>query len=51
MRSVAVSPRRGPIALAVVRREIEPGTVVRARDSGQQVEAQVVALPFDGPGK
>ena len=43
--SVAVSPTHGPIALAVVRREAEPGDVLDVGDSG--VTAQVVELPFE----
>ncbi len=41
--STAVSPRRGPIALALVRREVEPGTVVSV---GEHANAEVVVLPF-----
>lgn len=51
VRSGAVSPRHGAIALALVRREVEPGSAVRANPSGQQLDAKVVALPFAGPGK
>jgi folate-binding protein YgfZ len=43
--SVAMSPRYGPIALALVRREAENGTVVSVGDAGG-VSATVVALPF-----
>jgi hypothetical protein len=39
-----VSPRLGPIALALVRREAEPGTVVAVGDAG--ATAEVVELPF-----
>jgi tRNA-modifying protein YgfZ len=41
--SVCVSPRLGPIALALVRREAEPGATVTVAGA----EAEVVALPFD----
>lgn len=42
-----VSPRLGPIALALVRREIEPEQAVRARpDGGEPTSAHVIALPF-----
>jgi folate-binding protein YgfZ len=41
--SACVSPRLGPIALAVVRREAEPGDTVTVAGA----EAEVVALPFD----
>jgi folate-binding protein YgfZ len=40
--SACVSPRLGPIALAVVRREAAPGDTVLVGDS----EAEVVELPF-----
>jgi tRNA-modifying protein YgfZ len=42
--SVCVSPRLGPIALALVRREAAPGDTVSVGGTG----AEVVALPFDG---
>ncbi len=42
--SAALSPRLGPIALALVRREAEPGALVRVGEGG--AEAEVVALPF-----
>jgi tRNA-modifying protein YgfZ len=42
--STAVSPTLGPIALALVRREAEPGSVISVGEHG--VSAQVVALPF-----
>jgi folate-binding protein YgfZ len=41
--SSCVSPRFGPIALAVVRREAPPGTTVTV---GDDAEAEVVQLPF-----
>jgi tRNA-modifying protein YgfZ len=40
--SAVVSPRLGPVALAVLRREAEPGSRVRVGE----VDADVVALPF-----
>ena len=46
VKSGAISPRFGAIALALVRREVEPGTMVRV--SGDQVGAKVVSLPFEG---
>lgn len=46
VRSGAVSPRLGAITLAIVRREIEPGAMVRATWAGGQAEARVEALPF-----
>jgi tRNA-modifying protein YgfZ len=39
-----VSPRLGPVALAVVRREVAPGDRVAVGDGG--AEAEVVELPF-----
>jgi folate-binding Fe-S cluster repair protein YgfZ len=42
--TACVSPARGPIALAIVRREAAPGEVVSVGDGG--VEAEVVELPF-----
>jgi folate-binding protein YgfZ len=43
--SVAVSPTLGPIALALVRREAEPGATVSVGEHG--VSATVVELPFE----
>lgn len=48
VKSVAVSPSRGPIALALVRREIEPRAVLRARWADGEIQATVVSLPFTG---
>lgn len=42
--SVALSPTLGPIALALVRREAQPGAVVSVGEGG--AEAEVVELPF-----
>lgn len=42
--SVAVSPALGPIALALVRREAEPGSVVAVGERG--ASAEVLELPF-----
>jgi folate-binding protein YgfZ len=42
--SACISPTFGPIALALVRREAEPGDSVQVGDAG--VVAQVVELPF-----
>jgi folate-binding protein YgfZ len=46
-RSGALSPQFGAIALGLVRREVEPGGVVRVNVAGDVMEATVVALPFD----
>jgi tRNA-modifying protein YgfZ len=42
--SASISPTFGPIALAIVRREAEPGATLDVGDSG--VTAEVRALPF-----
>jgi folate-binding protein YgfZ len=42
--TAALSPARGPIALAIVRREASPGDTVAVGDDG--AEAEVVELPF-----
>jgi len=42
--SAVVSPRLGPIGLALIRREAEPGTVVSIRENG--AAAEVIELPF-----
>jgi tRNA-modifying protein YgfZ len=45
--SVAVSPRFGPIGIALVRREAPPGsTVVVALSDGGDATAEVIELPF-----
>ena len=41
--SVAVSPTHGPIGLALVRRQAEPGTTITA---GEDATAEVLELPF-----
>jgi len=46
VRSTALSPRHGPIALGMVRREIATGDIVTARWAGGETDAAVVALPF-----
>jgi folate-binding protein YgfZ len=46
VRSVAVSPRLGSIALAMVRREVPPDAVLCATWSAGRASATVVALPF-----
>ena len=46
--TACVSPALGPIALAVVRREAEPGTTIAVGDDG--ATAEVVELPFGEPG-
>jgi tRNA-modifying protein YgfZ len=46
VRSSIVSPRFGPIALAMVRREVDPGAKVTVRREGEMMHAEVVTLPF-----
>lgn len=46
VRSRAISPRLGAVALAMLRREVEPGTTVTVRHEGGDTAATVVALPF-----
>jgi folate-binding protein YgfZ len=46
VRSTAVSPRLGGVALAMVRREVGIGATVRARWEGGESSATVVELPF-----
>jgi folate-binding protein YgfZ len=44
--SVAASPRFGPIGLAIVRREVEPGSEVSVGAAPAAPTARVVELPF-----
>lgn len=44
VRSEALSPRIGPVAIAMVRREIALGSVVRLRTESAMIEAQVAPL-------
>jgi folate-binding protein YgfZ len=46
VRSTALSPRLGPIALGMVRREVAFGDTVTARWDGGELSATVVGLPF-----
>ena len=41
LRSVALSPRYGGVALGMVRREVQPGTTLQARWSGGECSVQV----------
>jgi len=43
--SSVLSPELGPIALALVRREVEPGAIVAVGERG--ASAEITALPFD----
>jgi folate-binding protein YgfZ len=44
VRSSVVSPTRGPLAMAMVRREIEPGTDVRVRAADRELTARLEAI-------
>ncbi|HEY0971441.1 MAG TPA: glycine cleavage T C-terminal barrel domain-containing protein [Gemmatimonadales bacterium] len=46
VRSATLSPRLGNIALAMVRREVEPGSTAQCKWSGGDAEVTVWALPF-----
>ena len=46
VRTSVRSPRLGGIALAMVRREVEPGSSLRARWEGSDVDVSVLPLPF-----
>jgi folate-binding protein YgfZ len=46
VRSVAVSPRLGGVALAMIRREVDAGTTVRCGAPATAPEGMVTALPF-----
>ena len=43
VRSTVISPRLGPIAMAMIRREVTPGSTVRVHEG---IEAEVIELPF-----
>lgn len=44
VRSSVVSPTRGPLAMAMVRREVEPGAEVTVRTDGQEIRARLAAI-------
>jgi len=46
VKSGAISPRHGVIALGLVRREVEPGALVAAAWSNEPLAARVETLPF-----
>lgn len=46
VRSAAISPRLGGVALGMVRREVEMGTTLRAAWDGGQTQVDVAAIPF-----
>ncbi len=47
IRSSVMSPRFGPIALAMIRRELNPGDVVNVGIDGTATRATLSALPFN----
>lgn len=46
LRSSAISPRLGGVGIGMVRREVEPGSVVAARWEGGESRVEIVELPF-----
>jgi folate-binding protein YgfZ len=44
VRSSVVSPERGPLAIAMVRREVTPGSEIQVRSAGQLTTARVEAI-------
>lgn len=46
VRSSVISPRLGPIAMAMIRREVAPGDTVSVVGDTDPIEARVLALPF-----
>ncbi len=46
VRSTVVSPRLGPIAMAMIRREIAPGEGVTVSGESGPISARVIDLPF-----
>ena len=50
IRSVAMSPRQGGVALAMVRREVLPGTTLHARWDGGECTVQIAAIEKGATG-
>lgn len=50
IRSVAMSPRQGGVALAMVRREVLPGTTLHARWEGGECTVQIAAIEKGATG-
>ncbi len=46
--TAVISPARGRIGLAILRREAEPDVTVTVMSDGDEIEARVIELPFDG---
>ncbi len=49
VRSTAISPRLGPIAMAMIRREAAVGDTVLVQTASEAIPATVCALPFPDP--
>jgi folate-binding protein YgfZ len=47
VRSSVMSPRFGPIALAMIRKELNPGDAVKLNVEGSEMPATISALPFN----
>ena len=47
IRSAVLSPRFGPIALGMIRRELNPGDAVTVPIDGVETRASIAALPFN----
>ena len=50
IRSVAMSPRQGGVAIAMVRREVPPGTTLHARWDGGECTVQIAAIEKGATG-
>jgi len=50
IRSVAMSPRQGGVALAMVRREVPPGTTLQARWDGGECTVQIATIEKGATG-
>ena len=50
IRSVAMSPRQGGVALAMVRREVPPGTTLHARWDGGECTVQIATIEKGATG-
>jgi len=50
IRSVAMSPRQGGVALAMVRREVPPGTTLHARWEGGECTVQIATIEKGATG-
>lgn len=46
VRSTVISPRLGPIAIAMIRREVQPGDSLRVQATDREILAEMMVLPF-----